>query len=83
MFIQELSSKLEIQCKKPVYFSFDFGWYSICFDIVRWELGRGGIDNTHKIHNMSSFYFFGNKLFFFYAANAILGLPDHVDSIPI
>ena len=82
MFIQELSSKLEIQCKKPVYFSFDFGWYSICFDIVRWELG-GGIHNTHKIHNMSSFYFFGNKLFFFYAANAILGLPDHVDSIPI
>ena len=28
-----LPSKLEIQSKKGMYFSFDFGWYSIHFDI--------------------------------------------------
>ena len=27
--LQEVPSKLQIQCKKGVYFSFDFGWYSI------------------------------------------------------
>ena len=27
--LQEVPSKLHIQCKKGVYFSFDFGWYSI------------------------------------------------------
>ena len=27
--------KLEIQCKKGMYFRFDFSWYSIYFDIVR------------------------------------------------
>ena len=31
---------------------------------------------------MSSIYFFGAKLFFFYAANAILGLLGHNDSFP-
>ena len=36
----------------------------------------------NKIHNMSSMYFFGTKLFFFHAANAILGLLYHVDSFP-
>ena len=36
----------------------------------------------NKIHNMSSIYFVGTKLFFFHAANAILGLPYHVDSFP-
>ena len=34
-FLQELPSKLEIQCKKGIYFSFDFGWYFINLDIVR------------------------------------------------
>ena len=29
-----VSSKLKIQCKKGVHFSFVFGWYSIHFDIV-------------------------------------------------
>ena len=33
-FLQELPSKLEIQCKKGMYFSFDFGWYFINLDIV-------------------------------------------------
>ena len=44
-FLQELPSKLEIQCKKGMYFSFDFGWYFINLDIVhalRTVLGRGG-----------------------------------------
>ena len=34
-FLQEVPSKLEIQCKKGIYFSFDLGWYSIHLDIVR------------------------------------------------
>ena len=34
-FLQELPSKLEIQCKKGMYFSFDFGWYFINLDIDR------------------------------------------------
>ena len=33
-FLLEVPSKLEIQCKKGVHFSFDFGWYSIHLDIV-------------------------------------------------
>ena len=33
-FLQELPSKLEIQCKKGMYFSFDFGWYFINLDIA-------------------------------------------------
>ena len=33
-FLQELPSKLEIQCKKGMYFSFDFGRYFINLDIV-------------------------------------------------
>ena len=44
-FLQELPSKLEIQCKKGMYFSFDFGWYFINLDIVhalRTGWGRGG-----------------------------------------
>ena len=28
-FLQKVPLKLEIQCEKGVYFSFDFGWYSI------------------------------------------------------
>ena len=43
-FLQELPSKLEIQCKKGMYFSFDFGWYFINLDIVhalRTGWGRG------------------------------------------
>ena len=28
-FFKKVPSKLEIQCKKGVYFLFDFGWYSI------------------------------------------------------
>ena len=31
-FFQEVPSKLEIQCKKGMYFSFDFGWYSVHLD---------------------------------------------------
>ena len=30
------------KCKKGMYFSFDFGWYSINFDIVRSEQRGGG-----------------------------------------
>ena len=44
-FLQELPSKFEIQCKKGIYFSFDFGWFFINFDIVhalRTGWGRGG-----------------------------------------
>ena len=33
-FKQELPSKLEVQCKWWVYFSFYFGWYSIHFNFV-------------------------------------------------
>ena len=33
-FITSRPPKLEIQCKKDIYFSFDFGWYSIHLDIV-------------------------------------------------
>ena len=42
-FLQEVPSKLEIQCKKGMCFSLDFGWYSIHLDTVRLEQGgRGG-----------------------------------------
>ena len=33
--IRRSTLKLKIQCKKGMYFSFDFGWYSIHFDIIR------------------------------------------------
>ena len=33
--LQEVRSKLQIQCKKSVYFLFDFGWYSIHLDFAR------------------------------------------------
>ena len=32
---------LEIQYKKGLYFSFNFGWYSIHLDIVRYGQGDG------------------------------------------
>ena len=54
-----------------VYFS---NWY------IRRNLKETPI--LYKIHNISSIYIFGAKLFFFYAANAILDLLDHVDSFP-
>ena len=31
---QEVPLKLEMQYKNDMYFSFDFGWYSIHLDIV-------------------------------------------------
>ena len=31
---KDIPSKLEIKCKKGVYFSFDFGWYSIRFNLA-------------------------------------------------
>ena len=31
-----------LQCKKDMYFSFDFDLYSIHLDIVHWEQGLGG-----------------------------------------
>ena len=34
VFIRNVPSKLEIQCKKGLYFSTDFGWYTIHLDIV-------------------------------------------------
>ena len=37
------SEKLEIQFKKVMHFSFDFGWYSIHLDIVHEELGVRGV----------------------------------------
>ena len=33
--LQDAPSKLEMQYKRGMYFSFDLGWYSIHFDIVR------------------------------------------------
>ena len=32
-FLEEVPSKLEVQCKKGVYFTFDFGRYFINLDI--------------------------------------------------
>ena len=42
-FLQELPSKLEVQCKKGMFFSFDFGWYFISLDIlpIKNRLERG------------------------------------------
>ena len=42
-FLQELPSKLEAQCKKGMFFSFDFGWYFISLDIlpIKNRLERG------------------------------------------
>ena len=34
-FKKYIPSEVEIQCKKNMYLSFDFGWYSIHFDNVR------------------------------------------------
>ena len=34
-FLEEVPSKLQTQCKIRVYFSIDFGWYSIHLDFVR------------------------------------------------
>ena len=34
-FLQEVPSKLDIQCKTGMHFSFNFAWYSIKLDIVR------------------------------------------------
>ena len=34
-FLNDVTSKLEIQYERGMHFSFDFGWYSIHFDIVR------------------------------------------------
>ena len=40
----EVPSKLEIQCKKGLHFSFYFGWYYFHLDIFRYEQGglKGG-----------------------------------------
>ena len=49
-FLQELPSKLEeVQCKKGMFFSFDFGWYFISLDIlpVKNRLG-GGVGLTAR-----------------------------------
>ena len=34
-FLEEVPSNLQIQCEKGVYFSIDFGWYSIHLDFFR------------------------------------------------
>ena len=34
IFIRSVTSKLEIQCKKGMYFSIDFCWYDIHVNIV-------------------------------------------------
>ena len=34
-YLEEVLPKLEIQRKKDMCFSFDFGWYSIHLDIIR------------------------------------------------
>ena len=41
-FLQEVPSKLEIQCKKGMHFSFDFGWYSIILILFVKNKGLGG-----------------------------------------
>ena len=41
---EEVPPNFEIQCKKDINFSFDFGWYSIHLDIARkkkWGRGEG------------------------------------------
>ena len=45
-FSEEVPSKLEMQCKKGIYFSFDFGWYTIQVDIIC--LGTGSLKQTPK-----------------------------------
>ena len=43
-FLSEaVSSKLEIQCKKSMHFSFNFAWHSIQLDTVRTDLQNGRI----------------------------------------
>ena len=42
IFIRSIPSKLEIHCKKGMYFSFDFGWY-IHLDIVHVKNRAGGV----------------------------------------
>ena len=43
--ILKVSSKLEIQCKKRIYFSFSFGWYTIQLTIL--HLGLLSISPQH------------------------------------
>ena len=52
----EVPSKLEMQCKKGVCFSLDFGWYSIHFDIVRQEQGSVFFCLTDKIRQREKSY---------------------------
>ena len=40
-FLKELPSRLEIHCKKGMYISFNFGWYSTLLNIVLKNMGRG------------------------------------------
>ena len=55
-FLQELPSKLEIPCKKGMFFSFDFGWYFISFDIlpVKNRLG-GGVGLTSRQNPLAKY----------------------------
>ena len=41
LFYKEVPSKLEIQYKKQMYFSFDFGWYSVRLGIDHYGQGSG------------------------------------------
>ena len=50
--LQEVPSKHQIQCKKGVYFSFDFSSYSIQLDFFHGEQGgRKGAFLTDKLNN--------------------------------
>ena len=46
----KVPSKRDIQCKKSVYFSFNFGWYSIQLDYYPLRTGSvGGFHLKNKI----------------------------------
>ena len=44
-FFKDACSKLEIKYKRGIYFSFDFGWYSVHFDIVHQGFGMEKDEN--------------------------------------
>ena len=59
LFYKEVPSKLEIQYKKWMYFSFDFGWYSIRLGIDHYGQGSGVVllnRKNLKLDNIGSFH---------------------------
>ena len=52
-FLKEVPLKVGIKCKKGMYFSFDFVWYSIHLDIVHYEQGVGRFHNRQNLLSMT------------------------------